>query len=103
MSGCRYQHIDDDGLVICDLEPNKNRVSYCVPGGCPDREDQLEPCPFCGTKLVYEEFVARALPGAPLLRYFGHGKTGCLMDCYELSPDDVPAWNRRRSHEADTV
>lgn len=55
MSGCTYQHIDDDGLAVCDLETNKNREPYCCPGGisggCPDREDELKTCLFCGTKL----------------------------------------------------
>lgn len=54
-----------------------------------------KPCPFCGAQLSYEETVCRALPGDPVMRYFKHPKNGCFCDAFEISPDDIPAWNER--------
>ena len=58
-------------------------------------ENDLKPCPFCGKPLVYKEHRAISIKGHPLLQYYQHERTGCLMDLYEIYEDDVPCWNRR--------
>ena len=56
---------------------------------------ELKPCPFCGTELEHKFHACRALPGEPVMEYWAHEKTGCLMDGTELGPDELTGWNRR--------
>lgn len=54
-----------------------------------------ESCPFCGSELEYQEHVARLADGHPVLRYWTHLKTGCILDGLEVPVDQASEWNRR--------
>ena len=55
-----------------------------------------KPCPFCGEKLVYTEWEAQAIHGRPIMRYYKHPESLCYASGFEVTLDDVPAWNKRR-------
>ena len=54
-----------------------------------------KPCPFCGAHLEYVEHICRRLPGTPTMKLWRHVKNGCFLECAEISPDEIPAWNCR--------
>ena len=56
--------------------------------------EELKPCPFCGTALVWEEWKTK-LPRPSILRYWKHESVGCILDLLEVYPDEVVQWNRR--------
>lgn len=56
---------------------------------------ELKPCPFCGAELEYEEHVARAVKGRPILRLWAHPSGSCILAGMEVPLKDHPAWNRR--------
>ncbi len=57
--------------------------------------ERPRPCPFCGSLPAHRFHQCRAIPSCPVMEYWVHEKTGCLMDLFELSKEDIPAWNRR--------
>lgn len=57
--------------------------------------EELKPCPFCGAELEYEEHVARAVKGRPILRLWAHPSGSCILAGMEVPLEDHPAWNRR--------
>lgn len=57
--------------------------------------DTARPCPFCGIRLAYREHECRAVHGKPIMKYYLHEKTGCILDGLEVMPEDLPAWNER--------
>lgn len=69
-------------------------MKYAEDGKGPQR---IKPCPFCGETLVWTEWECSALPGRPILRYFEHSQSACFLSGAEVTPDDVHAWNMRRT------
>ena len=58
-----------------------------------------KPCPFCGVALKYNEHRAIASKEHPLMQYYLHERTRCILDWYEVYPEDIPLWNRRENDE----
>lgn len=54
-----------------------------------------KPCPFCGEELVLDTFDWKQLGYSSTLKYWRHPQSQCFAACFEVYPDDVPAWNRR--------
>ena len=54
---------------------------------------EIKACPFCGSRLAAEKWVARALPGGPVMQYYKHPRVGCVLDWLEIGPDEIPSWN----------
>lgn len=60
--------------------------------------EALKACPFCGAELEYEEHVARAVKGRPVLRLWAHPAGKCILSGMEVPREDHAAWNRRAAH-----
>ena len=54
-----------------------------------------KPCPFCGARLEWTEHPCRALPGAQSLELWLHPRSGCFLSLIEVSPEELPRWERR--------
>lgn len=58
-----------------------------------------KPCPFCGAGLILEQFRAQLVGGKPVLRYWKHPENECYLAGFEIAPEEIECWNKRKERK----